>query len=102
MPITAERGAPPPFAGLTALRAPRLGGNLLGRRVLISGADGGVGRFQVELAAAAGAIVTAVAQQDEDLLVLGAYTSCPPGSAYRSTWWSSRSAAPRPCAGPPP
>ena len=49
-----------PVAGLTALRALRLGGALLGRRVLITGAAGGVGTLAVQLAAASGAHVTAV------------------------------------------
>ncbi len=49
-----------PVAGLTALRLVRLGGSLLGRRVLITGAAGGVGRFAVQLAALAGAEVTGV------------------------------------------
>ncbi|HEU4319921.1 MAG TPA: zinc-binding dehydrogenase [Acidimicrobiia bacterium] len=50
-----------PVAGMTALRALRRGGSLLGKRVLITGAAGGVGRFAVELAARSGAKVTAVA-----------------------------------------
>jgi NADPH:quinone reductase-like Zn-dependent oxidoreductase len=50
-----------PVAGLTALRTLRQGGLLLGRRVLITGAAGGVGRFAVQLAARADAQVTAVA-----------------------------------------
>lgn len=49
-----------PVAGLTALRTLRLGGSLLGQRVLITGASGGVGRFAVQLAALSGAEVTAV------------------------------------------
>src|SRR6266576_893196 len=49
-----------PVAGLTALRTVRLGGALLGRRALITGAAGGVGRFAVQLAALAGAEVTGV------------------------------------------
>jgi NADPH:quinone reductase len=49
-----------PVAGLTALRALRQGGSLLGQRVLITGAAGGVGRFAVQLAALAGAEVTGV------------------------------------------
>ena len=49
-----------PVAGLTALRALRTGGPLLGRRVLITGATGGVGSFAVQLAVAAGAHVTAL------------------------------------------
>ncbi|HWG61430.1 MAG TPA: zinc-binding dehydrogenase [Streptosporangiaceae bacterium] len=47
-----------PVAGLTALRTLRTGGPLLGRRVLVTGASGGVGTFAVQLAVAAGAIVT--------------------------------------------
>lgn len=49
-----------PVAGLTALRALREGGDLLGRRVLITGATGGVGSFAVQLAVAGGAHVTAL------------------------------------------
>ena len=49
-----------PVAGLTALRTLRQGGFLLGQRVLITGAAGGVGRFAVQLAALAGAEVTGV------------------------------------------
>ena len=47
-----------PVAGLTALRALRTGGSLLGRRVLVTGASGGVGSFAVQLARIAGAHVT--------------------------------------------
>jgi NADPH2:quinone reductase len=54
-----------PVAGLTALRVVRLGGSLLGRRVLITGAAGGVGRFAVQLAALAGAEVTGVVGRPE-------------------------------------
>lgn len=54
-----------PVAGLTALRLVRLGGSLLGRRVLITGAAGGVGRFAVQLAALAGAEVTGVVGRPE-------------------------------------
>ncbi len=49
-----------PVAGLTALRALRTGGPLLGKRVLVTGASGGVGSFAVQLAAVAGAHVTAL------------------------------------------
>ncbi len=54
-----------PVAGLTALRTLRLGGSLLGQRVLITGAAGGVGRFAVQLAAIAGAEVTGVVGSSE-------------------------------------
>lgn len=64
-----------PIAGLTALRALRVGGNLLGRRVLVTGASGGVGRFAVQLAARAGAHVAGVVgrpERSEGLRELGA------------------------------
>ncbi|MSP22966.1 MAG: alcohol dehydrogenase [Dehalococcoidia bacterium] len=48
-----------PVAGVTALRALRRAGALLGRRVLITGASGGVGHFGVQLAALGGAHVIA-------------------------------------------
>jgi NADPH2:quinone reductase len=54
-----------PVAGLTALRALRTGGPLLGRQVLVTGASGGVGSFAVQLAAAAGARVTALVSRPE-------------------------------------
>jgi NADPH2:quinone reductase len=48
-----------PAAGVTALHAVRRLGPLLGRRVLVTGASGGVGRYAVQLAARAGADVVA-------------------------------------------
>ena len=48
-----------PVAGVTALRAIRALGPVEGRRVLVTGASGGVGRFAVQLAALAGAQVVA-------------------------------------------
>jgi NADPH:quinone reductase-like Zn-dependent oxidoreductase len=48
-----------PVAGVAALRALRASGALLDRRVLITGASGGVGRFAVRLASIAGAQVIA-------------------------------------------
>lgn len=54
-----------PVAGLTALRTLRYGGSLLGRRVLITGAAGGVGHFAVELAARSGAHVTGIIGRPE-------------------------------------
>lgn len=61
--VSMEQAAALPLAGLTALRTLRLGGPLLGVRVLVTGATGGLGGLQVELAAAAGAHVTAVARE---------------------------------------
>jgi NADPH:quinone reductase-like Zn-dependent oxidoreductase len=49
-----------PTAGLTALCALEVGGSQLGRRVLVTGANGGVGRFALQLAHAGGAHVTAL------------------------------------------
>jgi len=46
-----------PVAGLTALHALRQGGLLLGRKVLVDGASGGVGHLACQLATAAGAFV---------------------------------------------
>jgi len=48
-----------PVAGVTALQAVRRLGPLIGRRVLITGASGGVGRYATQLAARAGAHVVA-------------------------------------------
>ncbi|RWA67695.1 zinc-binding dehydrogenase [Mesorhizobium sp.] len=63
-----------PVAGTTALRTLRHGGNLTGQRVLITGASGAVGRFQIQVARQQGGRVTAVAasRHGEDLRRLGA------------------------------
>jgi NADPH:quinone reductase len=64
-----------PVAGVTALQALRRLGPVVGRRVLITGASGGVGRFAVQLAARAGAHVIAAvgsAARGEGLVELGA------------------------------
>jgi NADPH:quinone reductase-like Zn-dependent oxidoreductase len=62
-----------PVAGVTALRALRRSGSLLGKRVLITGASGGVGRFAVQLAAHGGAQVVASARRGAGLVELGAH-----------------------------
>jgi NADPH:quinone reductase-like Zn-dependent oxidoreductase len=63
-----------PVAGTTALRTLRLGGGLACQRVLITGASGAVGRFQIQIAREQGASVTAVAagRHAADLRGLGA------------------------------
>ena len=64
-----------PVAGLTAYRTLARGGLALGKRVLVTGASGGVGRLAVQLANRAGAHVTAVVgnpQRGEGLTELGA------------------------------
>ena len=58
MPVT--QAAALPLAGLTALRLLRAAGNVIGRRILLTGASGGVGHYVTELAASAGPEVTAV------------------------------------------
>lgn len=60
--VEIEQAAALPLAGRTALNTIRLGGNLLGRKVLVTGATGGVGHYQVQLAVLSGADVTAVAR----------------------------------------
>ncbi|MFI6321181.1 zinc-binding dehydrogenase [Nonomuraea sp. NPDC050556] len=61
-----------PTAGLTALRTLRAAGPLDGRRVLVTGASGGVGRLAVQLARREGAQVVAAAKRGEGLRELGA------------------------------
>src|SRR5262249_61017204 len=66
-----------PVAGLTALRTLRHGEPLLGKRVLITGAAGGVGNLAVQMAARSGARVTGVvggAERAKVLAGLGAET----------------------------
>ena len=58
--LTMVQAAALPLAGITALRLLRTAGAVAGRRVLLTGASGGVGHYLTELAAAAGAEVTAV------------------------------------------
>ncbi|NMH98129.1 zinc-binding dehydrogenase [Pseudonocardia acidicola] len=71
--VTITDAAALPVAGTTGLRTGRYGGDLLGRRVLITGASGAVGRFQIQLTAARGATVVAVARHHaDDLTGLGA------------------------------
>src|SRR5438552_4778832 len=54
-----------PVAGLTALHALRQGGLLLGRKVLVDGASGGVGHLACQLAAASGAFVWGHIRREE-------------------------------------
>jgi NADPH:quinone reductase len=73
--VSFEAASALPVAALTALRALEVGGALLGRRVLITGASGGVGRFAIQLAHRAGAHVTGVVgcpERGEGLKELGA------------------------------
>jgi NADPH:quinone reductase-like Zn-dependent oxidoreductase len=63
--VSDAQAATLPVAGLTALHALRQGGLLLGRKVLIDGASGGVGHLAVQLAAASGAIVHGHVRREE-------------------------------------
>jgi NADPH2:quinone reductase len=54
-----------PVAGLTALKALDVVGPVLARRVLVTGASGGVGRFAVQLARLGGAHVSGVSASPE-------------------------------------
>jgi NADPH:quinone reductase len=63
--VTFSSAATLPVAGLTALLSLERGGLLLDRSVLITGASGGVGYFACQLAAQAGAIVTAQVRRPE-------------------------------------
>ncbi|HEY3563297.1 MAG TPA: nuclear transport factor 2 family protein [Kribbella sp.] len=75
--VSFEQAAALPLAGLTALRLLRTAGAVIGRRILLTGASGGVGHYFTELAAAAGASLTAVVSspaRGERLRELGAET----------------------------
>ena len=83
--VSFEDAATLPVAGITALETLDIGGNPLGRRVLVTGASGGVGTFAVQLAKQAGAHVTALARRQEGLRELGAdevVDSVPDGAEY--------------------
>lgn len=58
--VSDAQAATLPTAGITALRSLEVAGLLLAKRVLITGATGGVGRIAVQLAHASGAYVTAL------------------------------------------
>jgi NADPH:quinone reductase len=73
--VSFAQAATLPVAGLTALRTLRHGAPLLGKRVLVTGAMGGVGNLAVQLAARSGARVTAIvghADRGQPLHGLGA------------------------------
>jgi NADPH2:quinone reductase len=83
--VSFEDAATLPVAGITALETLDIGGNPLARRVLVTGASGGVGSFAVQLAKHAGAHVTALARRQEGLRELGAdevVDSVPEGAEY--------------------
>lgn len=74
--VSFAQAATLPVAGMTALIALQIGGTPIGRRVLVTGATGGVGRIAIQLAARGGAHVTALVRdlaQAEALTRLGAH-----------------------------
>lgn len=77
-PVDADPGALStiPVAGMSALRGLKRIGNILGKRILVTGASGGVGRYAIQLARIAGAEVVASARSLDrhgaDLRALGA------------------------------
>ena len=70
--VTDAQAASLPVAGLTALHALRKGGLLLGRKVLVDGATGGVGQIAIQLAAASGARVYSHVRRHEQRAVVEA------------------------------
>ena len=88
--VTFSQAATFPVAGLTALHALAKGGLLLGRRVLVTGATGGVGDFAVQLARLAGAHVTGLVRREDQVAAvreLGAHEvivgdEIPPSPGY--------------------
>jgi NADPH2:quinone reductase len=63
--VSDTQAATLPTAGLTALRALEVAGLVLGKRVLVTGATGGVGRMTIQLARESGACVTALVRDRE-------------------------------------
>jgi NADPH2:quinone reductase len=63
--VTFAQAATLPVASLTALYALEKCGFLLNRKVLVTGASGGVGHFACQLALQAGATVTALVRREE-------------------------------------
>jgi NADPH:quinone reductase-like Zn-dependent oxidoreductase len=73
--VSYETAATLPVAGVTAWRVLQLPETIFERRVLVTGASGGVGRFLIQLASHLGAHVTAVVTSDahaDRLRALGA------------------------------
>lgn len=63
--VSFAQAATLPVAGLTALYSLELNGSLIERRVLVTGASGGVGHMAVEMASHAGAFVVASVRRPE-------------------------------------
>jgi NADPH:quinone reductase-like Zn-dependent oxidoreductase len=70
--VTFSQAATFPVAGLTALLALGKSGPILGKRVLVTGATGGVGDFAVQLARLGGAHVTASVRRADQVAAVRA------------------------------
>jgi NADPH2:quinone reductase len=68
--VSFAQAAALPMAGLTALHAIEHGGSLLARRVLVTGASGGVGLFACRLASLAGARLVGQIRQSRSTSLL--------------------------------
>jgi NADPH:quinone reductase len=64
--VTFAQAAALPVAGLTALHSVAKGGDLLGRKVLITGASGGVGHMACQIAKLSGAIVVGLVRRESE------------------------------------
>jgi NADPH:quinone reductase-like Zn-dependent oxidoreductase len=70
--VSFEQAACLPVAGVTALLGFEIIGSVIGKRVAVTGASGGVGHFAIQLGRDAGAHVIAIARRTEGLAELGA------------------------------
>jgi NADPH:quinone reductase-like Zn-dependent oxidoreductase len=90
--VTYAQAATLPVAGLTALLALRKGGLLLGHKVLVDGASGGVGHLGVQLAAGAGATVYGHVRKPEQVPLIERY--CKGGVVVGPTLEAAAAASP--------
>ena len=90
--VTDAQAASLPVAGLTALHALRKGGLLLGRKILVDGATGGVGHMAIQLAAASGALVYSHVRLEEQRALVAA--SSTGGVVVGETLEAARAAGP--------
>ena len=90
--VTEAQAATLPVAGLTALHALRQGGLLLGKKVLIDGASGGVGHLAVQLAKTCGAIVYGHVRREDQRDAIA--KSCTGGVVVGATIEAARASGP--------